>query len=111
MTQAVQSRLKSPDEYRQPHGARSPAVIYASGTLEGMERRFEAVPSAITPEEVSRFLRSLQVKIAEGECPRVYAVFNYSEAHWLDLEIDFTDRMIRFGDSMGGTQSSHAFAT
>ncbi|KAG8707407.1 hypothetical protein FRC11_007462, partial [Ceratobasidium sp. 423] len=94
------------NETESTYTTRAPVIFYSPEVLRGIIRRFETIPPSISPEEIPRFLPSLQTRIRSGERPRLYTVFNYSDVHWLALEIDFDKRLIRYGDSMGGHQSS-----
>ncbi|QRW21072.1 hypothetical protein RhiXN_06061 [Rhizoctonia solani] len=92
-----ENRLESPQ---------NSVIFYSPEVLRSIIRRFETIPPNISPEAIPRFLSPLQKRIHDGERPRLYTVYNYSDVHWIALEVDFNRQVIRYGDSMGGSRSS-----
>lgn len=82
-------------------------IIYAASYMENLARKFGQQQP--THQERISWNKKLEKKIEAGVEPRVYLVGNYQQVHWLAIEIDFKDRMIRYGDSMGGQSSSARF--
>ncbi|KAF8756364.1 methionyl-tRNA aminoacylation [Rhizoctonia solani] len=107
MLESAQLRFESREpgeaQLRPPHNS---VIFYSPEVLRGIIRRFETIPPSIPPEAISRFLSPLQNRIRNGERPLLYTVYNYSDVHWIALEVDFNRQVIRYGDSMGGQRSS-----
>ncbi|KAJ1306444.1 hypothetical protein OPQ81_007447 [Rhizoctonia solani] len=97
-------------ESREPDKAQlepqNPVILYSPEVLQSIIRRFETNPPSISSREIPQFLSPLQNQIRNGERPRLYTAYNYSDIHWIALEIDFNWQVIHYGDSMGGQRSS-----
>ncbi|KAG8692679.1 hypothetical protein FRC11_003437, partial [Ceratobasidium sp. 423] len=82
-------------------------LLYPPDWIKQLSQRFEAKE---TPENVvAGWLKKVQRRVSAGERPRVYTVANCGGVHWLALEIDFEKRIVAYGDSQGGSQSSARF--
>jgi hypothetical protein len=106
MLELVQLRFESFEQGKnQLERPQNSVIFHLPEVLWGIIQRFKTIPPIISPKAIPWFLSPLQNSICNGERPRLYTVYNYSDVHWIALEVNFNQQVFCYGDSMGGQQS------
>ncbi|QRW26520.1 hypothetical protein RhiXN_12181 [Rhizoctonia solani] len=103
MLESAQLRFESREpgeaQLRPPHNS---VIFYSPEVLRAFD---DSKPFHPVFLPASRFLSPLQIGFEMGSA-HCSIPSNYSDVHWIALEVDFNRQVIRYGDSMGGQRSS-----